>query len=287
MLPIILGVSLPNVDQMINKYFASQLGEGAQTAMMNAVRVMLIPIGVFAQAMGIAILPTLSAHFSSGDKVEFRRSIVKGLRSVLFVSIPVSVLMFILAEPIISVLYQHGKYNYHDAVTTASALRFYSVGIFAWSAQAILTRSFYAIGDSRTPVISGTIMTIVFILLNLFVIHFTSWDIAGLAAMTSIAATFHGIVMLVILNMRVGKIADFPLGMTILKTILATIGLIIVCVPLHGALAVAFPASSGTLNSLSQLIIVGIIGLVAFGGLAYIMNMSEINVVKSLAMRLR
>jgi hypothetical protein len=129
-------------------------------------------------------------------------------------------------------------------------------------------------------------MTIVFILLNLFVIHFTSWDIAGLAAMTSIAATFHGIVMLVILNMRVGKIADFPLGMTILKTILATIGLIIVCVPLHGALAVAFPASSGTLNSLSQLIIVGIIGLVAFGGLAYIMNMSEINVVKSLAMRL-
>jgi putative peptidoglycan lipid II flippase len=277
MLPILLGVSLPNVDQMINKYYASELGEGAQSAIMYAVRVMLIPIGVFAQAMGIAILPTLSAHVSSGDKLELRRAIVKGLRTVLFLSIPASALMYILAEPIIAVLYQHGKYTYENTQYAAGPLRFYSIGIFAWSAQAILTRSFYAVQDSRTPVISGTIMTIIFIMLNSFVVNHTDWGISGLAAMTSVAATLHAIVMLVILNKRVGKIADVPLAVSALKTLASTVCVIIVCGPLGITLAPLMPLTGRALNALGQVFIVGTLGVISFCALAYLMNMSELN----------
>src|SRR4029434_2157638 len=86
--------------------------------------------------------------------------------SILFLTVPSSLLMFVLALPIVQLLLQSGKFTTADAEVTAAALRFFAVGIFAWSAHSIVTRGFYAMQDSRTPILVGTVVTLIFIPLN-------------------------------------------------------------------------------------------------------------------------
>ena len=171
LLPIGLGVSLPNIDQMVNKEFASYLGAGDTTAIMNAYRLMLLPIGVFAQAMALAVFPTLSGQAAEKNITAMRRTMSQSLRNILFLTVPASALMFLLAEPIITFLLQSGKYTHTDTLVTASALRSLSLGIFAWSCQSLLTRGFYALQNSKVPVISGAIVSILFISMNVWVVR--------------------------------------------------------------------------------------------------------------------
>ena len=171
LLPIGLGVSLPNIDQIVNKAFASYLGPGDTTAIMNAYRLMLLPIGVFAQAMALAAFPTLSAQAAEKNLPAMRRTMNQSLRNILFLTVPASALMFLLAEPIITLLLQSGKYTHADTLVTAAALRSLSLGIFAWSCQSLLTRGFYALQNSKVPVISGAIVSVLFVAMNAYVVH--------------------------------------------------------------------------------------------------------------------
>ncbi len=171
LLPIGLGVSLPNIDQMVNKEFASFLGKGDTTAIMNAYRLMLLPIGVFAQAMALAVFPTLSGQAAEKNITAMRRTMNQSLRNILFLTVPASALMFLLAEPVITFLLQSGKYTHADTLVTASALRSLSLGIFAWSCQSLLTRGFYALQNSKVPVISGAIVSVLFVAMNFWVVR--------------------------------------------------------------------------------------------------------------------
>ena len=171
LLPIGLGVSLPNIDQIVNKAFASYLGPGDTTAIMNAYRLMLLPIGVFAQAMALAVFPTLSLQAAEKNLPAMRKTMNQSLRNILFLTVPASALMFLLAEPIITLLLQSGKYTHADTLVTAAALRSLSLGIFAWSCQSLLTRGFYALQNSKVPVISGAIVSVIFVAMNYGVVR--------------------------------------------------------------------------------------------------------------------
>ncbi len=171
LLPIGLGVSLPNIDQIVNKAFSSYLGPGDTTAIMNAYRLMLLPIGVFAQAMALAVFPTLSLQAAEKNLLAMRKTMNQSLRNILFLTVPASALMFLLAEPIITLLLQSGKYTHADTLVTAAALRSLSLGIFAWSCQSLLTRGFYALQNSKIPVISGAIVSVIFVAMNYAVVR--------------------------------------------------------------------------------------------------------------------
>lgn len=275
--PILLGVSLPNVDQIINGNFASQLPVGSQAAMQFGVRLMLIPIGVFAQAMGIAILPTISSHAAAGQRKEFRAAISRALRSILFLTVPASALLFLLAAPIVAFLLQSGRFDAHGTLLTASALRFYSLGIFAWSAQAILTRGFYALQDSRTPVISGTVMTVIFIAMNWLVVNASTLGVGGLALATSIAATLHMLVMYVLLRRRLGGLNGGALLTSVTKTVLATAALCVLAWVLRVALDAVLPATlAPKLHAAVVLALAGGLGIGAFFVVARALRMSEL-----------
>ena len=171
LLPIGLGVALPNIDQMVNKAFASYLGPGDTTAIMNAYRLMLLPIGIFAQAMALAIFPTLSGQAAEKNIPAMRRTMNQSLRNILFLTVPASGLMFLLAAPIITFLYESGQFTHADTLATAPALMALSLGIFAWSCQSLLTRGFYALQNSKVPVISGAIVSVIFVAMNAWVVH--------------------------------------------------------------------------------------------------------------------
>ena len=178
LLPIGLGVSLPNIDQMVNKAFASYLGPGDTTAIMNAYRLMLLAHRRLRAGDGPGRLPDpLRAGRPArlqGDAPEHEPVPAE---HILFLTVPASALMFLLAAPIITFLLQSGKFTPHDTLVTAGALRTLSLGIFAWSCQSLLTRGFYALQNSKIPVISGALVSVLFVAMNWAVVHHTHWGV--------------------------------------------------------------------------------------------------------------
>lgn len=287
LVPILLGVSLPNVDQIINTSFASNLSVGAQTYLTYANRVMLIPIGIFAQAVGIALLPTLSMMAASNRRKEFKRTTNFGLRSILFLTVPATALFYILSVPIVALLYHHGKFTAADVYATAVPLRFYAIGICSWSAQAILTRGFYALQDSRTPVISGTIMTVLFIGMNWVVVNKTHDGVGGLALSTTVAATLHLVVMYYFLRKRLGGLHDGRLFFSILRIGVATALLCVVATHVHREMAHLFSPTASTLHAVLNLAVSGSLGTGAYLMLAAAIRMPELTAAKGLLRRSR
>jgi putative peptidoglycan lipid II flippase len=166
MLPVLLGLSLPQLHMIIASWFASFLRHGSITWLDNANKVMQMPLGVFAQALAVATFPTLSALAARRDYGEMRKSFSLGLRSILFLTIPSSVLIIVLARPIVHVLFQRGLWTAADTQATATACILYSISIFAVSGQQIVNRGFYALQDTITPMVVGTGITGIYVLLN-------------------------------------------------------------------------------------------------------------------------
>ncbi|MCX7012081.1 MAG: murein biosynthesis integral membrane protein MurJ, partial [Candidatus Sumerlaeota bacterium] len=205
-LPVLLGLSLPQVYILINRAFGSELQHGVVSALDNANRLMQAPLGIFAQAISIAVFPTMAALAARGEMGELRRRFSQGLRAMWFFSLPASLLMMVLARDIVTVLYQYRKFTPEDTLITSQALIFYCIGLFAFSSQAILNRAFYAVQDTLTPVIIGTLTTVVFIGLNFALIHPLAH--MGLALAGSLAAVVHMLWMLWMLKRKTGIAAD-------------------------------------------------------------------------------
>ena len=226
-LPVILGLSLPQIDVIINKWFASYVSEAAPAALNYANRVMQVPLGVFAQAAGTAILPTLSAYAARNAIGDLRNAASFGLRAILALNIPATLFMVIMADPLIRTIYLSGEFaagtpaevSARVAATTVP-LVFYSAGIFAWAGQAIVARGFFAMQDTLTPVILGSVVTAVFIPLNFVLMQ--AMGHGGLALATSIAATLHFVLLTVFLRKRLHGLDGAKIVRSVTKVCVAT-----------------------------------------------------------------
>jgi len=201
-LPVLIGLSLPQFFSAINGFFASWLADGTISILDNANKLMQAPLGIFAQAIGIAIFPTMAAMASRGEMQDYRATFLKGLRVMWFITLPLSLLMMVLAPEIISVLLQYKKFTAADTRLTATALVCYCTGLFAFSSQALLNRAFYAVQNTITPLVIGTLSTVVFIILNLLLIGPLGFK--GLALAGSLAAILHVLWMTWTLRAKVG-----------------------------------------------------------------------------------
>lgn len=188
-LPVILGLSLPQIDVIINRLFATYVSDIAPAALNYANRLMQVPLGIFAQAAGTAILPTLAAYAARNAMDDLRAGVSFGLRAILALNIPASVFMVIMAGPIVRAVYLGGQFRPEDVPATQVALVFYSAGIFAWAGQAIVARGFFAMQDTLTPVVLGSVVTAIFVPLNYVLMRLMG--AGGLALATSIAAAIH------------------------------------------------------------------------------------------------
>ena len=276
LLPIGLGVALPNIDQIVNKAFASCLGPGDITATMNAYRLMLLPIGVFAQAMSLAVYPTLSHQAADKDMPAMRKTMGDSLCSIFFLTAPAAALMFILSVPTVSFLLQSGHFSHNDSVVTAAALQYFALGICAWSAQSLLTRGFYALQNSRIPVVSGALVSILFVAMNYGVIHATHWGVPGLAAATSLAATIHMTALFFLLHWRLGGLDLRVIMVNVARTLLATTALCAVAYPVRCALDSLLPHLGVKLHAIIVLGAGSAAGLSAFLAVAVLLRMPEL-----------
>jgi putative peptidoglycan lipid II flippase len=278
LLPIGLGVSLPSIDQLVNKLFASYLPAGHTTAIMNAYRYMLLPLGIFAQSMAIAAYPTLSDLASEKNIRVFRSTINEWLRKILFLTVPSAALMYVLSVPIITFLLQHGKFTVANTEITAGVLRWLSLGIFAWGTASLLTRGFYALQSPRIPVISGACVSVLFIAMNWYVInyHRSDWGVNGLGISTSIAATLHAGLLLWLLRRKIHGIQGLTLAVSVTRLALATIVLCLVTWVASVGLTHMLPLTvHPKIHSFVILSVSGILGIICFIATALKIGMPE------------
>lgn len=195
--PAIIGQAAVQINVFINTYFASTQ-QGWVSWLNYAFRLMQFPIGVFGVAIATATLPAISRSAAKQDIAEFRQTLVSSLGLVFLLTIPAAVGLIVLGGPIIHLIYEHGRFTSFDTQETAGALTFYAIGLSAYAGIKVLVPAFYALKDTRIPMMVSLISIGNNILLNWLFISLLGHR--GLALSTSLMALFNFTLLLSILR---------------------------------------------------------------------------------------
>ena len=201
--PAILGVAALQVNVLVNSIFASE-GEGWLTWINRAFRLMHLPIGVFGVAISTVALPNLTKLVAEGDMEAYRRSFSYALRLMFLLTVPASIGLMVLAEPICRLIFEGGQANPLDTQQTAGALFYYAFGLCGFSAVKIATDGFYTFNDTRTPAMVSLCTVGLNILLNYLFIYRFGFDHRSLALSTSCTITLNFIALLFLLRGKAG-----------------------------------------------------------------------------------
>lgn len=206
-IPSLAASSIVQINVIIIGAFATAFGSGSVTALNMADRTWQLPYGIFAQGIGIAILPTLSAKLALGQIKEFKYLLNKALTSVLLLTIPSGIGFIVLREPIIRTIFKFSSKFKEDAVLTAgSILMFFSIALLTQSIVAIMNRGFYANNDTKTPLYVGISTVLVNYGLSFMFFKTTSLGVSGMALSYSLTSTLNAILLLILLNKKMGGI---------------------------------------------------------------------------------
>ena len=228
MAPAVVAASAVQVNVMVNTSFATHCEDGAVAWLNNAFRLMQLPLGMFGVAIGTVALPLLARSAALGNHNEFRDALSRGMRLVFFLTIPASVGLWMLSEPILSIIYQYNKVTWHDIEESAAALRFYSIGLAAYAGMKVLAPAFYAIGRRKTPMMISFLAIGVNFGLNSW---FTKlgYGHRGLALSTGCVALTNFGLLYWCMRREIARLDTRRLLVTLVKVFLASDALALVC----------------------------------------------------------
>ncbi len=235
MAPAVIAAAAVQVNVMVNTSFATHLKyvegqEGAVTWLNNAFRLMQLPLGMFGVAIGTVTLPLLSKNAALGNRGEFRENLARGIRLVFFLTIPASVGLWLLGEPIMSIIYEHGeKVVRQDIVESAHALRWYALGLAAYAGMKVLAPAFYALDRRKTPMMVSFLSIAVNYTLNSQFISL-GWGHQGLAMSTGCVALTNFALLYWLMWKDIGRMESKRLLVSLAKIFLATDALALVCI---------------------------------------------------------
>jgi putative peptidoglycan lipid II flippase len=244
MAPRVIGVAVVQANFLVNTILASGQPEGSLTAINLAFALMMMPLGMIGQAVAIAALPTFSAQIARGEMGDMRGSLARTLRAVLFLSLPASVGLILLRQPLVALLYQRGAFDASSTEQVAWALMWYAAGLVGHSVLEIVARAFYALQDTRTPVAVGAAAMGLNVVLSLVLSSFfgrIGWaPHGGLALANSLATAVESLTLVLLIRRRLGGLHWAEIGHGVLATVAAT-GLMAAALVVWGAVGDAWP----------------------------------------------
>lgn len=215
MLPVTFSLAVSQVNTLVDRIVASLCREGAVSALYFSDRLMEFPLGVFGVALSIAVLPPLSQSVWAGNTEEWKRTFWQGVRWVLFFMLPAVVFLMTFPLPLVTLVYRRGMFDALAADMTALALFYYAPGLVFFALNHLVTRAFYSLHDTRTPVKVGLAAVLLNIVLDLWLVRF--FDFGGVALATSLAAFFQFVFLVYFLRQKVEDFSLFPSGRWFLK----------------------------------------------------------------------
>lgn len=228
--PAVIAASAVQVNVMVNGGFASYLGEGAVSSLNYAFRLMQLPLGIFGVAVGTVTLPVVARFASTHDMAGVRSTLGHGVRLAFLLTIPCAAGLIFFAEPIISLIYQRGKFSFADTVYAAGALKFYAVGLVAYSGIKVLAPAFYALDKRNLPMLVSFFSIITNCLLNLLITFYFGMGIRGLALSTSIVAIINFAILYFMMARHTSGLESRALLLNLGKLFLASVPMALVCV---------------------------------------------------------
>jgi len=226
MLPRLLGVAVVQLNFLLNTYLASLQPEGSVTAISLAFPLMLMPQAAIAQSIATAALPTFSAQFALGKLQEMRSSLASTLRGVLLLALPTTIGLILLRQPLITLLYQRGEFSAQSTQLVAWALLWYAAGLIGHCLVEIISRAFYALHDTKTPVLVGIgamTLNLLFSLLFTALFRQIGWmPHGGLALANSLATALESILLVILMRKRLQGLEGSHIFNLVLKALIAS-----------------------------------------------------------------
>lgn len=227
--PAILGGAAVQINVMVNTNFASYVSDplrgpnGPVSWLGWAFRFFQLPLGLFGVAVANATLPTISRSLAANDFIEFRRTLSRSLAVVFLLTVPSSAGLMLLGSDMIAAIYQGGKFDAYDTQQTALALSCYAIGLAGYAAAKVLTPAFYALRDSRTPMLTSLASIAVNFGVAWYSVQHTRLGHAGLALSTSAVALCSCLLLFVRLRGKAGGVYGRDLFASTTKILASTI----------------------------------------------------------------
>ena len=272
-IPIMLGFSLIFVDDWLQRWFGSFLAAASITWLSYAKALRGIPIALVGQAAGVASFPFLARLHAEGKQEEFWRMLTGALHAVLFLILPCSALLIVASKPLVYLVFSRTQLTLPDIESTAASLVFFSLGGFAWAAQAILARGFYARRDTWTPTLVGSLITLLSI--PLYGWFAEQWQHRGLALASSIGMTTYAVALFLILNRKTTNPHSKDTVVFFMKMVGASVAVGAAGHFLLEAITRHFPWST-PVGSLLALLAAGLTGLILVPLLAKLLRIREL-----------
>jgi putative peptidoglycan lipid II flippase len=271
-LPIIIMYAMNQLQVVVNTNLASSLPAGSVSAIWYSYRLFQLPVGIFALAIGVAVLPTLSEQAALRRRADFVATLSEAIRTIAFITIPISVFFIILRFPLIRLLFEHGEFGAADTEATAAPLYFFALGITAQAVLQILPRGFYAMQNTWLPVLVGTIAMAATVALMFLLVGPLAHG--GLAFATSLGIIFQDLLLFFILRQKTGGLDGWRILGTLVKT-LAVSAVMGAAVWRWSSIAVMW-WGAGKLGSCAILASSALIGLLVFLLFAELLRMPEL-----------
>ncbi|MGE5372290.1 MAG: murein biosynthesis integral membrane protein MurJ [Solirubrobacterales bacterium] len=271
MLPMMVGSSIVQFYVLIDRFFASGLPAGSISALNYASKVILLPQAIIVLALGTAIFPMLSDLSAQGRESAFSQAVDRSLKLMTLIALPCGVALAFLRKPIIAFLFQRGAFDQDAVSLTAFALLCFSVGLVGHCLEPILTRSFYAMQDTGTPVKIAVFSVLVNLLLSMMLVR--PFQLGGLALANSAAAILNVTILYTVLTRRVDTMRHNRLGGFFGQTVAASLAAGAAAWILDAMLAPLLPA--GTLRLLVRLSLDGVAGAAVFGLICRVLKLDE------------
>jgi putative peptidoglycan lipid II flippase len=270
--PGTIGLAATQVNVFVNTVLATSEGTGAVSWLNYAFRLMYLPTGLFGVSIATATVPAVSRHAARDDAAAVRSTLGEGLSLMFVMNVPATIGLIVLAHPIIRVIFERRAFLPSDTAATAAALQFYAIGLLGYSIVRIASPTFYALGDSRTPVQVSIAAVVLNAVLNVVLARVLGYR--GLALGTSIAALFNAGGLLWLLRARLGGLDDRRVLSSLARVAIASVVMGTVAIGINGMLE-TWVAGDTFARQATRLLLTIASALLVLAGSAHILRIRE------------
>lgn len=277
--PGTIGLAATQINVLVNSVLATGQGTGAVSWLDFAFRLMYLPIGLFGVSIAAAATPAISRMVAEQDFGRIRATLANALGLMMFLNLPATVGLILLAQPIVAVIFEHGEFTAADTQATAAALQLYALGLVGYSIVRIISPAFYALGRSRIPVAVSAGSVIVNVALNVALVNTMGYR--GLALGTSITAILNASIQLLLLRREVQGLNGARLAASFARILVATAAMGLVTAAGHWQLLSIMPGDALTTQML-RLAITIFMALMTLAAMAQILRIRELGEARDL-----
>ncbi len=282
----VIGLGAEQINETVGVALASLASIGSVTYLTFAQHLQVVPIGLFGATLAQAALPVLSSEKARGKIEEFKITILTTFHQILFLTLPATAILIVIRIPVVRLVFGASQFNWKATVLTGATLAFLAIGLSAQAISLLLVRGFYALKDTKTPVIVSLIVVVLNIVLSIFFISLLKLDVWSIGLANSTATVLSGILLFLTLHFKVGKFNLKAVLMPLFKMLMATI-IMGVClyIPIKLLDQVIFDTTK-TVNLLALTAVSSIFALSIYIIVVWFLKVSELDTYMELIKRL-